>query len=130
MIFPPESVYEFRQELAEKMDAGTLDAAEGFRQALAVDPNDPGSLRSLALISEDAGDREAAADYARRAIRAHPLSHEGYLVLGRVLPEPALAAAYAALGKLKLHFDPEAESRADLEGLPALDNAPEPQAVT
>jgi len=130
MIFPPESVYEFRQELAEKMDAGTLDAAEGFRQALAVDPNDPGSLRSLALISEDAGDREAAADYARRAIRAHPLSHEGYLVLGRVLPDPALAAAYAALGKLKLHFDPEAESHADLEGLPPVENAPEPEAVT
>ena len=134
MIFPPDSVHEFRQELADKMDAGTLEPSEGYRQALTVDPNDPGSLRSLALISEDQGDRAAAADFARRAIRAHPLSHEGYLVLGRVLSDSALAAAYAALGKQKLHFDPEAEARmdpADLPAEPALPiGAPESGAVT
>ena len=134
MIFPPESVHEFRHELAQKMDAGTLDPAEGYRQALTVDPNDPGSLRSLALIAEEQGDREAAADYARRAIRAHPVSHEGYLVLGRVLPDAPLAAAYAALGKQKLHFDPEAEAVMDPAELPAspvdTEAAAEPDAVT
>ena len=106
------------------MDAGTLEPAEGYRQALTVDPNDPGSLRSLALIAEEQGDRDTAADFARRAIRAHPLSHEGYLVLGRVLPDPALAAAYAALGKQKLHFDPEAEARMDPADLPAEPDLP------
>src|SRR3982750_1808309 len=118
MIFPPESIHEFRQELADKMDAGTLEPADGFRQALAVDPNDPGSLRSLALIAEEQGDRETAADFARRAIRAHPISHEGYLMLGRVLPDAALAGADAALGKQKLHFDPEAEAHMDPADLP------------
>ena len=135
MIFPPDSVHEFRDELATKMDTGTLDPAEGYRQALTVDPHDPGSLRSLALISEEQGDREAAADFARRAIGAFPTSHEGYLVLGRVLPDPALAAAYAALGKMKLHFDPEAASHLDPADLPAEAaaadaGAPEPEAVT
>ena len=53
MIFPPESVYEFRRELADKMDSGALTDAEAFRQALAVDPHDPAATRFLALTAED-----------------------------------------------------------------------------
>ena len=110
MIFPPESVHEFRRELADKMASGALSDAEAFRQALAVDPHDPAATRFLALTAEKDGDRAHAAQLAHRSIEANPVSHEGYLLLGRVLSDPPLAAAYAALGKEKLHFDPEAQA--------------------
>src|SRR4051794_7884542 len=113
MIFPPESVYDFRSELQAKLTAGELTPAAAYQQALTVDPNDPLALRHLALLAEEEGDRDQAADLARRAILANPVSHECYLVLGRAVSNPALAAAYMALGKEKLHFDPEAESKID-----------------
>jgi len=110
MIFPPESIYEFRRELAGKMASGELTDAEAFRQALAVDPHDPAASRFLALAAEKDGDPTHAAQLAHRFLEANPISHEGYLLLGRVLPDPALAAAYSALGKQKLHFNPEAQA--------------------
>ena len=132
MIFPPESIYELRRELAAKMDAGTLTEADAFRQALAVDPNDPPALRFHAFTAEEAGDFPLAAQLGHRFLLANPTSHEAYLLLGRVLPDAPLAAAYAALGKLKLHFDPEA--RAELEAgalpAPATVSEDEPPAVT
>jgi hypothetical protein len=109
MIFPPESICELREELAAKMESGELTEAEVFRQALAVDPNDPAALRFHAFMAEEAGDRVSAEQFGRRFILANPTSHEGYLLLGRVVADPALAAAYRALGEEKLHFDPEAE---------------------
>ena len=56
-------------------------------------------------------------------------------MLGRVLPDAALAAAYAALGKQKLHFDPEADANMDAAELPAEGTTPpagaaEPDAVS
>jgi tetratricopeptide (TPR) repeat protein len=131
MIFPPESVYEFRRELVAKMESGALSDAEAFRQALAVDPHDPAATRYLALFAEKSGDRDQAAQLAHRAIEANPTSHECYLLLGRVLSDPPVAAAYAALGKEKLHFDPEALAEVepgDLAELPAA-NPDEPEAV-
>src|SRR5664279_3928128 len=110
MIFPPESVYEFRRELAVKMASGVLGAAEAFRQALAVDPHDPAATRFLAITAEENGDDTLAAQLAHRCIEADPISHEGYLLLGRILAGLPLGAAYAALGKEKLHFDPEAKA--------------------
>lgn len=110
MIFPPESICELREELAAKMESGELTEAEVFRQALAVDPNDPAALRFHSFMAEEAGDRAAAAQFGRRLIYADPTSHEGYLLLGRVLDDPGLAAAYRKLGEEKLHFDPEAEA--------------------
>src|ERR1035438_4859554 len=107
MIFPPDSICEFRRELAHKMNAGALDDGEAFRQALAVDPHDPAALGFLALAAEEAGDRTLAAQLAHRWIEANPVSHEGYALLGRVLSDAPLAAAYAALGKSKLHFRSE-----------------------
>ncbi len=132
MIFPPESLYEFRRELAAKMKSGALTEAEAFRQALAVDPHDPAATRFLALTTEKDGDRDRAAQLAHRFIGANPLSHEGYLLLGRVLPDPPLAAAYGVLGIKKLHHNPEAFeklARPDLPDPPAklID---EPDAVT
>src|ERR1039457_1755129 len=131
MIFPPDSICEFRRELAHKMNAGTLDDGEAFRQALAVDPRDPAALEFLALAAEEAGDRTLAAQLAHRWIDANPVSHEGYALLGRVLSDAPLAAAYAALGKSKLHFDPEA--RAEPEpgdtAAPPLESGDEPEAV-
>jgi hypothetical protein len=132
MIFPPDSICEFRRELAHKMNAGTLDDGEAFRQALAVDPRDPAALGFLALAAEEAGDRTLAAQLAHRWTEANPVSHEGYALLGRVLSDAPLAAAYAALGKSKLHFDPEA--RAEPEpgdtAAPPLGSGDEPEAVT
>ena len=52
MIFPPESIYEFRGELVAKMESGELSDAEAFRQALAVDPHDPAATRLLAFAAE------------------------------------------------------------------------------
>ena len=123
MIFPPESVYEFRRELAAKMANGALSDAEAFRQALAVDPHDPAATRFLALTAEKDGDPALAAQLAHRFIEANPVSHEGYALLGRVLSDRPLAIAYLALGIKKLHFDPEAG--------PALEraNVPDPPAV-
>jgi tetratricopeptide (TPR) repeat protein len=131
MIFPPESVYEFRRELVAKMESGALSDAEAFRQALAVDPHDPAATRYLALFAEKSGDREQVVQLAHRAIEANPTSHECYLLLGRVLSDPPLAQAYAALGKEKLHFDPEALAEADPDDLakPPAANPDEPEAV-
>jgi len=132
MIFPPESIYEFRRELAAKMASGVLGAAEAFRQALAVDPHDPAATRFLAITAEENGDDTLAAQLAHRFIEADPISHEGYLLLGRVLAGLPLGAAYAALGKEKLHFDPEAKAELAHLDLPdpplVLDD--EPEAVT
>jgi hypothetical protein len=130
MIFPPESVYEFRSDLIARMTAGTLTDAEAFRQSLAVDPHDPAATRFLALSAEKDGDPALAAQLAHRFIEANPVSHEGYLLLGRVLPDRPLAAAYCLLGTKKLHFDPEAKA-----ALPDLPDPPialsdEPEAVT
>jgi hypothetical protein len=123
MIFPPESVYEFRRDLIARMASGDLTDAEGFRQALAVDPHDPAATRFLALAAEKDGDPALAAQLAHRFIKANPVSHEGYLLLGRVLPDRPLAAAYGALGVKKLHFDPEAKAKL------APPNLPDPPAV-
>jgi hypothetical protein len=132
MIFPPESVYEFRRELVAKMNAGTLTDVEMFRQALAVDPHDPAATRFLALTAEKDGDRALAAQLGHRFIESDPLSHEGYLLLGRVLSDRALRAAYGILGIKKLHFDPEAMAklaRPDLPDPPAV-LIDEPESVT
>jgi len=132
MIFPPESIYEFRRELAAKMASGVLAAAEAFRQALAVDPHDPAATRFLAITAEENGDDTLAAQLAHRCIEADPVSHEGYLLLGRVLAGLPLGAAYAALGKEKLHFDPEAKAELAHLDLPDPPLVPddEPEAVT
>src|ERR1035437_7616328 len=118
MIFPPESVYEFRRELAVKMASGALSDAEAFRQALAVDPHDPAATLFLALAAEKDADRTLAVQLAHRFIEANPVSHEGYLLLGRVLSARPLAAAYGVLGTKKLHLDPEAEGNLAHNDLP------------
>src|ERR1017187_9840652 len=132
MIFPPESVYELRRELAAKMATGALSSAEAFRQALAVDPHDPAATRFLALNAEKDGDPARAAQLAHRFIQADPISHEGYALLGRVLPDRPLAIAYLALGIKKLHFDPEAGPRLASANVPdpPLVLPDEPEAVT
>jgi hypothetical protein len=136
MIFPPESVCEFRRELDTKMATGALSDAEAFRQALAVDPHDPAATRFLALTAEKGGDPALAAQLAHRFIEANPVSHEGYTLLGRILADPPLAAAYAALGREKLHFDPEAMAELEPTDLPdppallAVEPDAEPEAVT
>src|ERR1039458_5927096 len=132
MIFPPESVYELRRELAARMATGVLTKAEAYRQALAVDPHDPVATGFLALTAEKDGDLTRAAQLARRFMEANPISHEGYALLGRVLPRGPLATAYLALGIKKLHFDPEAMAelaRPDLPDPPAV-LLDEPEAVT
>src|ERR1017187_7663045 len=132
MIFPPESVYELRRELAAKMATGALSSAEAFRQTLAVDPHDPAATRFLALTAEKDGDPARAAQLAHRFIQADPISHEGYALLGRVLPDRPLAIAYLALGIKKLHFDPEAGPRLASANVPdpPLVLPDEPEAVT
>ena len=132
MIFPPESVLEFRRELAAKSADGDLSEAEGCRQALAVDPHDPAATHFLAITAEENGDDTLAVQLAHRCIEADPVSHEGYLLLGRVLAGLPLGAAYAALGKEKLHFDPEAQAELESGGLAEPPPAPddEPEAVT
>ena len=114
------------------MASGALTDAEAFRQSLAVDPHDPAATRFLALAAEESGDLALAAQLAHRFIEANPVSHEGYLLLGRVLADRPLAAAYGALGVKKLHFDPEAEAEAAPAGLPQPPAVPsdEPEAVT
>ena len=94
MIFPPESVYEFRRELADKMESGELSDAEAFRQALAVDPHDPVASRVLAFLAEEAGDREQAAQLARRAIEANPTSTSATCCSAASCPTRRLPRAY------------------------------------
>ena len=132
MIFPPESVYELRRELAARMATGALTKAEAYRQALAVDPHDPVATGFLALTAEEEGDLIRAAQLGRRFIQANPISHEGYMLLGRVLPKGPLSTAYLALGIKKLHFDPEAKERLASANVPdpPLVLPDEPEAVT
>src|SRR5438477_13052174 len=109
MIFPSGSLYDLRRELLAKMNSGELKEAEGFAQALEADPDDPASLRALALLAEEAGDREAAERYARRFVQADPTSHDSYMVLSRILTRPGgpppLANAYAHLGLEEMRND-------------------------
>ena len=109
MIFPPESIHEFRRELTLKMDSGTLSKADAFRQSLAVDPHDPAALRYLALTAEENGDLALAEQLGRRFVEANPLSHEGYALLGRLYAKstPPLSLAYTLLSARILHYDPE-----------------------
>jgi hypothetical protein len=132
MIFPPESVQEFRRELLAKMTSGALSEAEASRQALAVDPHDPVAIGFLALAAEKDGDLPVAAQLAHRFIQADPISHEGYTLLGRVLPRSPLAAAYLALGIIKMHCDPEAGPRLAQANVPVPPAvlSDEPEAVT
>src|SRR5205085_590600 len=129
MIFPPESLYDLRRELLAKMHSGELKEAEGFAQALEADPDDPASLRALALLAEKAGDREAAERYARRFIQADPTSHDSYMVLSRILnrPEapPPLAIAYAHLSMEKMRSDPEAIQELNIARVAASFGVPE-----
>jgi hypothetical protein len=130
MIFPDETVLRLRGELEDRVSAGELSEAEAYREALAADPEDPRALRLLALLAEDEKDFDGAESFAWRWLRADPLSHEAFRLIGRLLGrDPARAsrgAAYGALGRVKLHFDPEAE--ADPE--PAEPAADEPPEVT
>ena len=132
MIFPPESVYEFRRDLSNRIAAGAITNAEALRQSLAVDPHDPFATRFLAFTAEKDGDLPLAVQLAHRFIEADPVCHEGYLLLGRVLADRPLAAAYGALAVEKLHFDPEGEEKLAAAGLSEPPAAPvdEPAAVT
>jgi SEC-C motif-containing protein len=132
MIFPPESVYEFRRDLIARMASGALTDAQAFRQSLAVDPHDPAATRFLALAAEKEGDPALAAQLAHRFIETNPVSHEGYLLLGRILADKPLAAAYGLLGIKKLHFDPEARAELAPSDLPdpPIALSDEPEAVT
>jgi hypothetical protein len=129
MIFPPESICELRQDLAARMEAGELSEAEVFRRTLAVDPNDPAALRFHAFMAEEAGDRASAERFGRRFLLSNPVSHEGYLLLGRVVVDPSEAGAYRALGEDKLHFDPEARANYEFPASTQF-GAAEPESVT
>jgi hypothetical protein len=124
MIFLTDDVLKLRDNLEERIGAGKLSEAEAYREALAADPDDPRALRLLALLAEEEGDFAAAASLAWRWLPADPLSHEAFRLIGRLLArdpaQSARSAAYLALGKEKLHFDPEAEKEAaDEEQSPA-----------
>jgi hypothetical protein len=138
MIFPSDSVIELRRRLEDRVAEGELSEADAYREALAADPNDPRALRLLALLAEDEGDFAAAQDLAWQWLRADPLSHEAFRLIGRLLGrEPgqaARAAAYLSLGREKLHFDPEADAEDDWENDDGKDgavpSADEPAEVT
>jgi hypothetical protein len=132
MIFPNDSVVQLRGGLEDRVTNGELSEAEAYREALAADPADPRALRLLALLAEDEGDFATAHDLAWRWLHADPLSHEVFRLIGRLLGrDPAQAeraVAYQALGREKLHFDPEAEEQSDApDALPRID---EPADVT
>jgi hypothetical protein len=132
MIFPNDAVLQLRGALEDRVTNGELSEAEAYREALAADPLDPRALRLLALLAEDQGDFAAADQLAWRWLRADPLSHEAFRLIGRLLgrdpAQAARAAAYSALGKEKLHFDPEAEEEEGGAAPPV--PADEPPAVT
>src|SRR5438128_2700156 len=113
MIFPSESLSKLRGGLEDRISAGELSEADAYREALTADPEDPRALRLLALLAEDEDDFATAEQLAWRWLRADPLSHECFLLIGRLLArdpdQAARAAAYRALGHEKLHFDPHAD---------------------
>jgi tetratricopeptide (TPR) repeat protein len=114
MIFPDERLINFRTNLENRVSAGELDEAEAYREALNADPTDPRALRLLALLAEDQGDFAAAEELAWRWLRADPLSHEVFRLIGRLIgrdpAQAARAAAYTELGNQKLHYDPDREN--------------------
>lgn len=137
MIFLTDDVLKLRDNLEERINAGQLSEAQAFREALAADPEDPRALRLLALLAEEEGDFETAAGLAWRWLPADPLSHEVFRLIGRLLArdpaQSARSAAYLALGKEKLHFDPEAEQEAEDDAEAAVASVPpadEPPEVT
>jgi hypothetical protein len=119
MIFPSDTVSKLRGGLEDRISAGELSEADAYREALAADPDDPRALRLLSLLAEDEDDFATAGDLAWRWLSADPLSHEAFLLIGRLLSrdpaQSARAAAYRALGHEKLHFDPEAHRAAYVE---------------
>jgi hypothetical protein len=130
MIFPTEALQALRQRLEDRVAAGELTETQAYRQALEADPDDCRALRFLALLAEEDGDFAAAETLAWRWLRADPLSHEAFHLIGRLLDrdpsQSALAAAYLALGDEKVRFDPHSTH----EPTPAVDLAAEPADVT
>src|SRR5258706_4018561 len=117
MISPTDSLIQLRIDLEERAANGELSEADAYREALAADPADPRALRLLALLAEDEGDFATAQDLAWRWLLADPLSHEVFRLIGRLLGRDAAQAersvAYQALGREKLHVDPDAAQESD-----------------
>jgi len=134
MIFPSESVSKLRGGLEDRISAGELSEADAYREALAADPEDPRAMRLLALLAEDEDDFVTSEELAWRWLRADPLSHEAFLLIGRLLSrrpaDAARATAYRGLGHEKLHFDPEAHRQADIAPDLAVPAEPEPEEAT
>jgi len=132
MIFPSEEVHNLRLHLEDRIATGELTEVAAYREAIEADPTDPRALRSLALDAEDDEDYPAAEDLAWRWLRADPLSHEAFLLIGRLLSrDPARAArgvAYRLLGREKQQYSAEAESDG-IELAPPLGDY-EPEEVT
>ena len=109
MIFPTDSIFETRRKIVARVEAGEISEVEGYREALRADPDDPAPLLFLSAEAAGQGDLRTAEEYARNAIRNHPNSYLGYMLLAEVLHadrlESPLPQAYFALAVRKAAFD-------------------------
>jgi hypothetical protein len=121
IVFPPDSIYELRREVAAQMDSGAIGEAEAFRRVLDADPHDWMALRFFVREAEERGDAAAAEQYVRRYIASHPGDSAGYITLSRLLKtagrDGALVDGYHHLGLYKLAGDPEALAEANIPAL-------------
>src|SRR5262245_24004482 len=99
MIFTTEAETEARTRIARAMATGALSEEAGCRQILESDPDDVPALRYFADSALETRDFAGAERFARRMIHAHPLGHEGYLLLCTVLTEAGAAARGVGYGQ-------------------------------
>jgi hypothetical protein len=115
MIFPPDSLYQLRNNLMARVERAELTEEAAALEALSADPADVRALEYLAFAAEQAGDLARAETYARDWILNNPSSCDAYLAMGRILleetPRLSRALAYAQLGVAKAKFDEEAQER-------------------
>ena len=118
MIFPTDEVIQLRRGLYERITAGEITDEEAFRQGLQADPDDIIALEFLTLAAADRNDPQTE-QYARELVRMHPSSHQGYLVLGKILnqrdPESQASLAFVRLAFDKMQNDERAVEHSNVD---------------
>ncbi len=97
---PPEPTGDYATLLEEARRLRGNRAVEGFRAAIAADPNGSEALADLAFILLNRGNNREAAELAARATAVDPTSSKGWITLGAarqgLRDEPGAREAYQA----------------------------------
>jgi hypothetical protein len=110
-LFLADSIIESRRKLYDQVEAGKITEERASLKALELIPDDHPALSHLTALSLKRGKMEAAGEYSRRNIAAHPWSWSAYLQaseLAEKLGDTFLADGLAELAVRKMASDEDA----------------------